>query len=56
MNPCMTTWPASVPTADDERPDPSSATAKTALAVAPRIGSSVWWAFSSEATSVRPLL
>ena len=42
MNPCMMTWPASVPTAELERPEKRSASAKIVLAAAPRIGASVW--------------
>ena len=38
MKPCITTWPASVPTDDDERPDASSAMPKTMSAWSPTIG------------------
>jgi len=31
MKPCITTWPASVPTVELERPEPSSARAKSVL-------------------------
>jgi hypothetical protein len=55
MKPCITTCPASVPTADDDRPDPSSAIANSAPAAPPRIGSSVLWAPSSESTFGSPL-
>ena len=54
-NPCITTWPESVPTADDDRPEPSSAIAKNVAATGPRIGSSVSCAPSSESTFGRPL-
>ena len=39
MKPCITTWPASVPTAELERPGGESAIAKIALAALPSIGS-----------------
>src|ERR1700722_1607566 len=35
MNPCMTTWPAYVPTLDEDSPDASSATAKASAAPPP---------------------
>ncbi len=56
MNPCITIWPASVPTAELESPEQSRASAKRTLDVPPRIGSSVLCAPSSESTFVRPLL
>ena len=55
MNPCITTWPESVPTVELESPEASSASAKSVLEALPRIGSSVLWAVSSEATSKIPL-
>ena len=54
-NPCITTWPASVPTADEESPDESNAIANSDPAVAPRSGSSVACAPSSVSTSRAPL-
>ena len=41
MKPCITTWPESVPTAELDRPDASSASANNTLDAPPRIGSSV---------------
>ena len=38
MKPCITTWPESVPTAELESPEASSARAKSALDALPRIG------------------
>ena len=35
MKPCITTWPASVPTEEDDRPDASSATPKAIWACEP---------------------
>ena len=55
MKPCMTTWPASVPTAELERPEPMRATAKIAADALPSSGSSVLCALSIEPMSVRPL-
>ncbi len=52
--PCITTWPASVPTAEDERPEARSAIANSVADAGPRIGSSVRWAVSIESTLVRP--
>ncbi len=42
VNPCMMIWPESVPTAELERPEKTSASAKIVAAAAPRIGVSVW--------------
>ena len=56
MKPCMTTWPAIVPTAELDSPDPSNASAKSVLEAPPRIGDSVLCAPSSESTLCRPLL
>ena len=55
MNPCITTWPASVPTAEVESPEPSSESAKSVLDAPPSSGSSVLCASSSEAMSSSPL-
>src|SRR5439155_1242917 len=55
MNPCITTCPDSVPTAELESPEATSARAKSALDALPRIGSSVLWAVSSDATCRRPV-
>ena len=54
MNPCITTWPASVPTVELDRPEARSASAKSVAEAPPRIGFSVSCAFSSEATFVIP--
>ena len=35
MNPCITTWPASVPTDDDDRPEASSAMPNDDVGVVP---------------------
>ena len=51
MKPCITTWPASVPTAELESPEKRSAIAKSALDAPPSSGSSVLCAPSSESTS-----
>ena len=56
MKPCITTWPESVPTAELDSPDASSASANSALDAPPRIGSSVLCAPSSESTSSSPFL
>ena len=56
MKPCITTWPESVPTAELERPDASSASANSALDAPPRIGWSVLCAPSSESTLSSPFL
>ena len=37
-NPCMTTWPAMVPTVEEERPEAKSEIAKIQLAAHPRSG------------------
>ena len=50
----MITWPARVPTVDDERPEASSDRAKITLEARPTSGVRVWWAISMVATSVRP--
>ena len=55
MKPCITTWPESVPTAELERPEAISASAKSALEALPRIGCSVLCAPSSESTCRSPL-
>ena len=39
MNPCITTWPDSVPTAELDSPDATSASANSVLEAPPRIGS-----------------
>ena len=54
--PCITTWPESVPTAELDRPDASSASAKIALAAPPSSGTSVLCATSSDSTWWKPLL
>ena len=40
--PCMIIWPASVPTADEDRPEASNETPKTTLLAPPSNGVSVW--------------
>ena len=52
----MITWPAIVPTVDEESPEASSEIAKMTLAAEPSSGSSVRCASSIEAISVQPLL
>jgi hypothetical protein len=54
MKPCITTCPESVPTAELDKPEAISASAKRTLDAPPRIGSSVLCAPSSESTFVRP--
>ena len=56
MKPCMTTWPESVPTAELDSPDASSASANSALDAPPRIGWRVLCAPSSESTFKSPFL
>ena len=54
--PCITTWPAIVPTVELDRPEASSASAKSVLDAPPRIGLRVSCAVSSDSTCRRPLL
>ena len=49
-NPCITTWPDSVPTAELDSPEKRSASAKSALEAPPTIGASVLCAPSSDST------
>src|SRR5919204_4210592 len=51
----MITWPAMVPTVDEDRPEASSETAKTVAEACPSSGVRVWWATSIEATSLWPV-
>ena len=55
MKPCITTWPANVPTLELDRPEASSATAKASAAPPPSSVSSPACAPSIESISVRPL-
>ncbi len=50
--PCMTTWPASVPTPDAAMPDASSASANSVAAAGPSAAPRPAWAPSSVVTGV----
>ena len=52
--PCMMTWPAMVPTEEEERPEARSDTPNTQLAAFPRSGSRVLCASSRVPTCVSP--
>jgi hypothetical protein len=54
MKPCMTTWPASVPTLDDARPDASSASANASAAPGPTRSPKPACASSIDSTPVMP--
>ena len=55
MKPCITTWPANVPTLELDRPEASSATAKASAAPPPSSALKPACAPSIESTPVRPL-
>src|SRR5919199_1542707 len=54
MKPCMTTWPANVPTLELDSPEASSATAKASAAPPPSSCSMPAWAPWIESTPERP--
>src|SRR3954470_3535197 len=54
MKPCITTWPANVPTLELDSPEASSATVKASAAPPPITASMPAWAPSIVSTPVRP--
>ena len=55
MKPCITTWPANVPTLELDSPEASSATAKASAAPPPSSVLSPAWAPSIESIELCPL-